>query len=52
VGWAELQRRPINETTLFALGSIGKTFTAALALQLLDLEAPITDYLPWFEVLG
>jgi CubicO group peptidase (beta-lactamase class C family) len=50
VGWAELRRRPIDETTLFELGSIGKTFTAVLARQLLDLEAPITDYLPWFEV--
>jgi CubicO group peptidase (beta-lactamase class C family) len=50
VGWAELHRRPIDETTLFELGSIGKTFTAVLARQLLDLEAPITDYLPWFEV--
>jgi CubicO group peptidase (beta-lactamase class C family) len=50
VGWAELGRRPIDQTTLFELGSIGKTYTAVLARQLLDLEAPITDYLPWFEV--
>jgi CubicO group peptidase (beta-lactamase class C family) len=49
-GWAELRKRPIDEETLFELGSIGKTYTAVLALQLLDLQAPITDYLPWFEV--
>jgi CubicO group peptidase (beta-lactamase class C family) len=49
-GWAELRCRPIGRATLFELGSIGKTFTAVLARQLLDLEAPVTDYLPWFEV--
>jgi D-alanyl-D-alanine carboxypeptidase len=49
-GWAELRCRPIGRTTLFELGSIGKTFTAVLARQLLDLEAPVTDYLPWLEV--
>ena len=49
-GWAELHRRPIEEETLLELGSIGKTYTAVLALQLLDLEAAITEYLPWFQV--
>jgi len=55
-GWADLGRRtPIDRGTLFELGSIGKTFTAVVALQLvderaLDLHAPVTDYLPWFEV--
>jgi CubicO group peptidase (beta-lactamase class C family) len=54
-GWAELRKRPIEEDTLFELGSIGKTFTAVIALQLADegllsLDAPVTDYLPWFEV--
>jgi CubicO group peptidase (beta-lactamase class C family) len=49
-GWAELRKRPIEEDTLFELGSIGKTYTALLALELLDLQAPVTDYLPWFEV--
>ena len=54
-GWAELKKRPVEPSTLFELGSIGKTFTAVIALQLadervVDLEAPVTEYLPWFEV--
>lgn len=49
-GWAELRKRPIEENTLFELGSIGKTYTALLATELLDIQAPVTDYLPWFEV--
>jgi CubicO group peptidase (beta-lactamase class C family) len=55
-GWADLgRRRPIDEGTLFELGSIGKTFTALLVLELakegvIDLEAPVATYLPWFEV--
>jgi CubicO group peptidase (beta-lactamase class C family) len=40
---------------MWQLGSITKSFTAVLALQLveersLDLHAPVTDYLPWFAV--
>ncbi len=50
VGWADLRRRAIDEDTLFELGSIGKTFTAVLAVELLDVEAPVTDYLSWFHV--
>jgi len=49
-GWAALGRRPIAPGTFFELGSIGKTYTAVLTLRLLDLEAPVTKYLPWFEV--
>jgi CubicO group peptidase (beta-lactamase class C family) len=49
-GWADLGRRPIREDTLFEIGSIGKTFTAVLAVELLDLSARATDYLPWFDV--
>ena len=54
-GWAELRRRAIDADTLFELGSIGKTYTALVTLQLVDegllsLEAPVTEYLPWFEV--
>jgi CubicO group peptidase (beta-lactamase class C family) len=37
------------------IGSIGKSFTAVIALQLadeglLDLHAPVTDYLPWLSL--
>jgi len=49
-GWAEMRNRPIDENTLFEIGSIGKTFTAVLASQTLDPQAPVTRYLPWFEV--
>ncbi|HXV33724.1 MAG TPA: serine hydrolase domain-containing protein [Gaiellaceae bacterium] len=46
---------PVTRSTRFELGSIGKTFTATIALQLreegrLDLDQPLTRYLPWFEV--
>jgi CubicO group peptidase (beta-lactamase class C family) len=58
------------ETTLFArtygaaspaalwpIGSIGKSFTAAIALRLgeqglLDLHTPVTDYVSWLSVRG
>lgn len=48
-------RRPVGPGTLFEIGSIGKTFTAIVILQLvdesrLDLDAPVADALPWFEV--
>src|SRR5215470_5884976 len=44
-----------GDHTLFQIGSVGKSFTAILALQLaeqgwLDLHAPVTDVLPWFSV--
>jgi CubicO group peptidase (beta-lactamase class C family) len=46
-----------EDSTLFQIGSIGKSFTAIVALQLveeglLDLHAPVTDVLPWFAVGG
>jgi CubicO group peptidase (beta-lactamase class C family) len=46
---------PIEPDTLFEIGSIGKTFTAILVLQLvdegtLDLEVAVDTYLPWFAV--
>ena len=50
VGWAELRKRALDEETLFEIGSIGKTYTALLAVELLDVQAPVTEYLPWFEV--
>jgi CubicO group peptidase (beta-lactamase class C family) len=50
IGWAELRKHAIDEETLFELGSIGKTYTAVLASKILDPQAPVTEYLPWFEV--
>lgn len=54
-GFANLDARtPVTDETLFEFGSIGKSFTAILLLQLaeaglLDLHAPVTAYLPWFQ---
>ena len=47
----------VPDGTMFQFGSIGKSFTAIVALQLaerglLDLHAPVTDVLPWFAVGG
>ena len=46
---------PVTRETYFEHGSIGKTFTAVLLLQLreeglVDLDEPVIRYLPWFEV--
>ncbi|UCF10807.1 MAG: beta-lactamase family protein [Candidatus Bipolaricaulota bacterium] len=46
---------PVTGETLFQIGSITKQFTAAACLRLqesgrLDVNAPVTEYLPWFEV--
>src|SRR5215471_2260901 len=46
---------PVNEHTLFAIGSTTKAMTAALAAMLvdekkLDWDAPVTRYLPWFQM--
>ena len=55
-GHADLKlRRELTPETLFQIGSISKSFTALLALGLadekrLDLDAPVSRYLPWFEV--
>ncbi|MFJ6983200.1 MULTISPECIES: serine hydrolase domain-containing protein [unclassified Streptomyces] len=55
-GFADLAAgTAVRDDTLFEIGSISKGFTAALVLQardsgLLDLDAPVTRYLPWFEV--
>lgn len=55
-GLADLaSRRPVEPDVLFEIGSIGKTFTAIVIVQLieegrLDLHVPVSDVLPWFEV--
>jgi D-alanyl-D-alanine carboxypeptidase len=46
---------PVGPRHLFQIGSIGKAFTAVVAMQLedeglLDLGSAIETYLPWFEV--
>ncbi len=46
---------PVAPDHRFQIGSISKGFTALAVLQQveegwLDLDAPITEYLPWFEV--
>jgi CubicO group peptidase (beta-lactamase class C family) len=46
---------PVTPAHLFETGSIGKSFTAITLLQLadegmIDLQAPVTDYLPWFSI--
>jgi D-alanyl-D-alanine carboxypeptidase len=46
---------PVAPDTLFQIGSLGKPFTSIALLQqrdqgTLDLHAPVTQYLPWFEV--
>lgn len=46
---------PATADHLYEIGSISKIFTGMLAVQLaaegnLDLDAPVTTYLPWLEV--
>ena len=47
--------QPVTPQTPFYIGSVSKSFTALAAMQLseagqLDLDAPVRDYLPWFQV--
>lgn len=55
-GFADLKARtPVTPDTLFQIGSISKSFTAIALMQLreegrFDPQAPVTTYLPWFEV--
>jgi CubicO group peptidase (beta-lactamase class C family) len=55
-GFADLgAQTAVDDDTLFEIGSIGKSFTAICLLQLaeegiVDLDAPVTNYLPWFAV--
>src|SRR5919112_2396769 len=55
-GYADLAAlNPVDDEALFQFGSIGKSFTAICLLQLaeegaIDLDAPVSTYLPWFAV--
>ena len=47
--------KPVEPDTMFEIGSIGKSFTNVALMQLrdegrLDPNAPVSRYLPWFEV--
>ena len=46
---------PVRPETLFQIGSISKSFTSIILLQLqeqglLDINEPVSKFLPWFEV--
>jgi D-alanyl-D-alanine carboxypeptidase len=48
-------RTPVDPDTRFQIGSISKSFAAAALLQereagRVDLDAPVTEYVPWFAV--
>jgi D-alanyl-D-alanine carboxypeptidase len=55
-GYSDLKTRtPLTADSLFAIGSISKSFTAVALMELRDEgrfhpEDPITRYLPWFKV--
>jgi len=56
-GYADVENKvPVSPDTVFELGSCSKAFTALAALQceekeLLNLDAPVSKYLPWFSAL-
>ena len=58
LGYANAESRtPVTPQTRFAIGSITKSMTAIALLELrdehrVDLDAPITRYLPWFSIHG
>lgn len=55
-GWADAAtRQPATAATLYRVGSISKLFTDTAAMQWvargrLDLDAPVTQTLPWFRI--
>jgi len=55
-GLADVEKEvPVTPDTHFELASVSKAFTALAVLQLekdglLDLDAPVSRYLPWFHV--
>lgn len=57
LGKANDQGDPVTADTPFLLASVSKSITAVGIMQLVDagkirLDAPVKDYLPWFEVGG
>lgn len=51
----EAEQRPATSKTVYRAGSISKLFTAVAAMQLaeagkLDIDKPVTDYLPEFRI--
>ena len=49
--------RTLTPQTPFLIGSLSKSFTAVATMQLveaglLNLDAPVREYLPWFEMAG
>jgi CubicO group peptidase (beta-lactamase class C family) len=54
-GEADSTGRAVTPQTPFNLGSVTKSFTALAVMQLveagkIDLDAPVQQYLPWFEL--
>jgi len=55
-GWSNREAQtPVTPDTLFQIGSISKSFTSMVFLQLqeegvLEINDPVSKYLPWFEV--
>lgn len=55
-GYANADRKePVDDGTLFQIGSIAKSFTSIALLQLVqqgkvDLNKPVKHYLPWLEI--
>lgn len=55
-GYADVElKSPLRPDHLFAIGSMGKAFTGVACLQacdqgLMDLHAPVTEYLTWFSI--
>ena len=55
-GFGDLEaRKPVQESELFEIGSISKSFVVFALLQLrdegkLDVNRPVVDYLPWLRI--
>lgn len=55
LGIADASGRPVTPQTPFYIASVSKPITALAVMQLvevgkIDLEAPVQQYLPWFEL--